>query len=232
MDKLDDSGTSHQWKWVERWMARDTLRWALGLMYIIAVAIIWIAASFIVQSVVDAGVSPFLITYICNSLFVVYIPIVEISRHFEDSIEGFWSWLRNKKDIDEQQSSDLENVNLLRESNHNTNPNVLVGHSKEDTISGVQSRLQESSHANACGQPELDGMSQDHRKQVDAKGRWTRTRVAKVSLLICPFWFFAQLTFNLSLKYTTVTVCILKHMAIWVLLLLLSSFPSISVITL
>ncbi|XP_073112612.1 thiamine-repressible mitochondrial transport protein THI74 [Elaeis guineensis] len=205
MEKLDDSGTGHRWKWVERWMDRDTMRWAIGLMYIIAVATIWIAASFIVQSVVDAGVSPFLITYICNSLFVVYIPIVEISRHFEDSIEGFWSCLRNKKDADKQQSSDLENVNLLHESNHDTNPNVLAGHSKEDTLSGVQSRLPESSHANACGQPELDVVSQDCSKEVDAKGRWTRTRVAKVSLLICPFWFLAQLTFNLSLKYTTVT---------------------------
>ncbi|WVY96550.1 hypothetical protein V8G54_028701 [Vigna mungo] len=43
----------------------------------------------------------------------------------------------------------------------------------------------------------------DH--QLDEKGRWSRCRVAKVSLLICPFWFLAQLTFNLSLKYTTVT---------------------------
>ena len=41
---------------------------------------------------------------------------------------------------------------------------------------------------------------------LDEKGRWSRCRVAKVSLLICPFWFLAQLTFNLSLKYTTVTV--------------------------
>ncbi|GFZ13458.1 EamA-like transporter family [Actinidia rufa] len=40
---------------------------------------------------------------------------------------------------------------------------------------------------------------------LDAKGRWTRTRVVKISLLICPFLFLAQLTFNLSLKYTTVT---------------------------
>ncbi|KAL0459307.1 UNVERIFIED_CONTAM: putative vacuolar membrane protein [Sesamum latifolium] len=40
---------------------------------------------------------------------------------------------------------------------------------------------------------------------LDAKGRWTRRRTAKVSLLICPFWFLAQLTFNLSLKYTSVT---------------------------
>ncbi|CAK9168208.1 unnamed protein product [Ilex paraguariensis] len=29
---------------------------------------------------------------------------------------------------------------------------------------------------------------------LDAKGHWTRTRVAKVSLLICPFWFLGQLT--------------------------------------
>ena len=43
-------------------------------------------------------------------------------------------------------------------------------------------------------------------KGLDEKGRWTRLRVAKVSLVICPFWFLAQLTFNLSLKYTTVRV--------------------------
>ncbi|KAL5647781.1 hypothetical protein ACJX0J_042136, partial [Zea mays] len=42
-------------------------------------------------------------------------------------------------------------------------------------------------------------------KELDAKGRWTRARVAQVSMLIRPFWFLAQLTFNLSLRYTTVT---------------------------
>lgn len=43
-----------------------------GLLLIIIVAIIWIAASFIVQ---ELRLHPFLITYICNSLFVVYIPV-------------------------------------------------------------------------------------------------------------------------------------------------------------
>ena len=38
-------------------------KWGLGLVYIIAVALIWIAASFVVQSVVDDGVSPFLVPY-------------------------------------------------------------------------------------------------------------------------------------------------------------------------
>ena len=35
---------------------------------------------------------------------------------------------------------------------------------------------------------------------------WTRRKIAHASLVVCPFWFLAQYTFNLSLKYTTVTV--------------------------
>ncbi|CAI7849100.1 unnamed protein product, partial [Closterium sp. NIES-53] len=37
------------------------------------------------------------------------------------------------------------------------------------------------------------------------EARWTRGRVAGVSLAICPVWFLAQFTFNLSLAYTSVT---------------------------
>ncbi|KAJ0974752.1 hypothetical protein J5N97_016717 [Dioscorea zingiberensis] len=38
-----------------KWLGEDTWNWTLGLVYIVAVATIWIAASYIVQSVVDAG---------------------------------------------------------------------------------------------------------------------------------------------------------------------------------
>ena len=56
---------------------------------------------------------------------------------------------------------------------------------------------------------------------LNAKGRWTpkwayqqanfneRSKVAN-TLLLCPFWFLAQLTFDLSLKYTTVTESIMS----------------------
>lgn len=46
-----------------------------GLLLIIIVAVIWIAASFVVQ---ELRLHPFLITYICNILFVVYIPVAAI----------------------------------------------------------------------------------------------------------------------------------------------------------
>ncbi|OAY63534.1 thiamine-repressible mitochondrial transport protein THI74 [Ananas comosus] len=187
MRKIDTS--CYSWKCIRRWVGTDTWRWSLGLLYIVAVAAIWIAASYIVQSVVDSGVSPFLITYICNSLFIIYIPIVEFARYFEDSLEKFWLLFSNKNDLDMQRSGELENINLLQENDHQA----------------VQSVPNLPEEDNTLALPESTTIVEDSTKQVDEKGRWTRTRVARVSLLICPFWFFAQLTFNLSLKYTTVT---------------------------
>ncbi|KAL3346452.1 hypothetical protein AABB24_025075, partial [Solanum stoloniferum] len=151
-------------------MKDQSWRWVLGLIYIITVASIWIAASFVVQSVVDAGVSPFLVTYLCNSLFIVYIPVIEIVRFLQDKYGTLLFW-RNKKESKET---------ILLDDNAETSRLVV---------------------ADGCEQI----IEQNVDMGLDAKGRWTRSRVAKVRLLICPFWFLAQLTFNLSLKYTTVT---------------------------
>ncbi|VAI79650.1 unnamed protein product [Triticum turgidum subsp. durum] len=192
MECADDPGSSRssRSKWGNM-MSNDTWRWCLGLIYIVAIAGIWIAASYIVQSVVDGGVSPFLITYICNSLFIVYIPIVEFARYFEDSIDNLWSKLKGKDGADLQQLADLESVNLLQRSGQEGNAASPLS---EDNL---------TSNANFPIHTEL-GVA-DCSKGLDAKGRWTRARTARVSMLVCPFWFLAQLTFNLSLRYTTVT---------------------------
>ncbi|VAI91718.1 unnamed protein product [Triticum turgidum subsp. durum] len=193
MECADDlgSGSSSRSRW-GKMMSNDTWRWCLGLIYIVAIAGIWIAASYIVQSVVDGGVSPFLITYICNSLFIVYIPIVEFARYFEDSIDNLWSKLKGKDGADLQQLADLESVNLLQRSGQEGNAASPLS---EDNL---------TSNANFPIHTEL-GLA-DCSKGLDAKGRWTRAHTARVSMLVCPFWFLAQLTFNLSLRYTTVTV--------------------------
>ncbi|KAA8543473.1 hypothetical protein F0562_021032 [Nyssa sinensis] len=182
-------------------MRSEVWRWVLGLIYIFAVATIWIAASFVVQSVVDSGVSPFLITYICNSLFVIYIPLVEIGRYLEDTYGSIFFWRNEKGSLKELGES--EEVVLLGEGDtsvqdNGLNPDVVLeqeemNHHKRGIVLG--SEIDTGQHT----------IGKDANKGLDAKGRWTRTRVAKVSLLICPFWFLAQLTFNLSLKYTTVT---------------------------
>ncbi|KAK9074857.1 hypothetical protein SSX86_003176 [Deinandra increscens subsp. villosa] len=171
-------------------MKTKTWRWILGLIYIFAVATIWIAASFVVQSVVDEGVSPFLITYICNSLFVIYIPLVEIGRYLEDKFGSLLFW-RSRDDDDDTlspENQESEVVNLLVEKEVGVPP-----------PNGLDVGIDEAVNRDVVP------LDQHDNGELDSKGRWTRTRLAKVSLLICPFWFLAQLLFNLSLKYTTVT---------------------------
>lgn len=196
-------------------------RWALGLGYILAVATIWIAASYIVQSVVDAGVSPFLVTYICNSLFVIYVPIVEISRYWEASVERYLSRRRSQNDLPLQRVEDNEKMVLLEKSGLSEtgdaeNSSEFVDKKEMSQYEKVIAQEPEVSLNESTTMPvSLDDSSigtetiagdKDAFEELDAKGRWTRSRVAKVSLMICPFWFLAQLTFNLSLKYTSVTV--------------------------
>ncbi|CAI9276310.1 unnamed protein product [Lactuca saligna] len=174
-------------------MKSKTWRWVLGLIYILAVATIWIAASFVVQSVVDGGVSPFFVTYICNSLFVIYIPLVEIGRYLEDKYTNanFLFW-RSKDD-----------------NNNNNNNNTSQGIKESEAINLL---VEKDVTGEALNDDNDDDVSMETNvvfpigeELLDSKGRWTRIRIAKVSLLICPFWFLAQLSFNLSLKYTTVT---------------------------
>ncbi|TVU08570.1 hypothetical protein EJB05_41979 [Eragrostis curvula] len=194
-DGVDCPGSSSSSKLIKM-TSSSSWRWCLGLIYIVAVASIWIAASYIVQSVVDAGVSPFLITYICNSLFVIYIPIVEAARYFEDSIDTFWAKLKGKDIASLQETADLESVNLLHSSGHEG----IAASDQSQTRSPEDTLVPDSIFPD---QTELNVA--ECRKGLDAKGRWTRARVARVSMVVCPFWFLAQLTFNLSLRYTTVT---------------------------
>lgn len=51
----------------------------VGLCFVFSVAVIWVAASFLVQNLEQQGINPFLLTYIANSLFVVLIPVSVVS---------------------------------------------------------------------------------------------------------------------------------------------------------
>ncbi|KAF2540450.1 hypothetical protein F2Q68_00033089 [Brassica cretica] len=132
-------------------MSGNVWRWVLGLTYILAVATIWIASSFVVQSVVDAGVSPFLITFICNSLFVVYLPLFEISRYLEDAYGSILFW-RSKRSHLLELAESSEKEALLGQD---------VVHSDASEVSGVVVRE--------------DGNG------LDEKGRWTLSACLYIS---------------------------------------------------
>jgi hypothetical protein len=50
---------------------------AIGIALIVAVALIWQAASFIVQSI-EGELHPVLLTFLCNVLFLIYFPLSAI----------------------------------------------------------------------------------------------------------------------------------------------------------
>ncbi|KAE8668779.1 Kinase superfamily protein [Hibiscus syriacus] len=164
------------------------------------------AASFVVQSVVDAGVSPFLITYICNSLFIVYIPLVEIGRYLEDNC-GSLLFRRNSSSSPLEEMTESEQAILLGEGGLGSRADgssqfslAEEGEINHEILNGsLFEKVSDDLTTTLPSQGEVANVG------LDAKGRWTRTRVAKVSLSVCPFWFLAQLAFDLSLKYTTVT---------------------------
>lgn len=50
-------------------------RKVLGLAFILAVALIWVAASFFVQGIEERGAHPAVLTFVANSLFAIYVPV-------------------------------------------------------------------------------------------------------------------------------------------------------------
>ncbi|XP_024441270.1 uncharacterized transporter C405.03c isoform X2 [Populus trichocarpa] len=185
-------------------------RWVRGLVYIFSVANIWIAASFVVQSVVDAGVSPFLVTYICNSLFVIYIPMVEIGRYLEDSYGSLLFW-RNKKRSSLEELRESEQAILLGDGYlgvkaDELNPSVIM----EDGISSLNEKAVHSNLDSVSNELERTlpvQADEDVNKGVDEKGRWTRARVAKSNTILSSvsslFTFVVSLVF-LGEKFTWV----------------------------
>lgn len=66
---------------------------AVGLVLIFLTAIIWVAASFISQLLVNTeegkssfNVSPFLLTYLSTSIFTIFLPIVQLKSLLQNTL--------------------------------------------------------------------------------------------------------------------------------------------------
>eukprot|EP00959_Pyramimonas_sp_CCMP1952_P137157 2870004-Pyramimonas_sp.AAC.1 len=52
------------------------------------------------QEVVSDGIAPFMLTYLCNSMFVLYLPVVEFGNT--------WEWLTGRKLASSKAVADFE----------------------------------------------------------------------------------------------------------------------------
>lgn len=69
-----------------------------GLGFVLLVSFIWVTASFVVQDIQTRGVNAAVLTFVSNSLFIVYLPV-------------YWLNLRQKQRKSEQTAASLEVAN-------------------------------------------------------------------------------------------------------------------------
>lgn len=186
--------------------------WALGLGLVFAVAVIWVAASYVVKAVVSAesGMRPLLFTYICNTLFVVYVPIFELL--------AYW---KSRRDPQRWRPA-------LDDATETPRPRMTVNGTVQTPQYGLVNAEEEDMSDTAAilspvgGGSDGSGSAGQHDRVAGGRAPPDRIRTAKLSLLVAPVWFFAQFLFNRSLQLTSVTSNTVLSSASSVLTFLLS----------
>ena len=186
--------------------------WALGLGLVFAVAVIWVAASYVVKAVVSAesGMRPLLFTYICNTLFVVYVPIFELL--------AYW---KSRRDPQRWRPA-------LDDATETPRPRMTVNGTVQTPQYGLVNAEEEDMSETAAilsavgGGSDGSGSAGQHDRVAGGRAPPDRIRTAKLSLLVAPVWFFAQFLFNRSLQLTSVTSNTVLSSASSVLTFLLS----------
>jgi solute carrier family 35 protein F5 len=160
----------------------------LGFSFILAVATIWVVASFAVQGIESSGVHPAVLTFFANSLFALYLPIYWISLKIQNHRAGHGitplpSSSPPPRGQQQQEAQALFPSTFPRSDDDN--------HTSSSTIevSGFFSPTSTSSFSN----------------RAVAFIENATLQLFRAACVVAPLWFLAQLTFNYSLKLTTVT---------------------------
>ena len=176
--------------------------YALGLVYIFLVSIIWSAASILVQYLYE-GLdfdSPFLLTYIGTSLFIILIPgylIYERRRKISNTILCCCTSNRNNNNNDLDDIDDENDDVGLEQPQISSEGTPLSLHpdesndSLDDAYMINPSYNHEDESGGICNNG--SGVFLSHLEHL--------RKAAKIA----PWWFVSNYFYNLSLKYTTIT---------------------------
>jgi solute carrier family 35 protein F5 len=155
---------------------------ALGLFFIVLVAIMWAASSVLVQYLYSdhSFHSPFLVTYIGVSLFTLWLPAEQLIKWVR-KFTGPWC----STDDDDLADADASETESITASYHNNAS--LETDDRED----------EDLHPN--------DVQADPIHLAEAKLPWTDEQHMRAACCIAPVWFLANWTYNASLIYTSIT---------------------------
>ena len=144
--------------------------WAKGLLFIVLVVLIWTLSSVLVQYIY-ASLSfgrPFLLTYLCSVLFVVYLP-----PHL---VRGAWGWLRRRR----RRTAAMRN-------------GIAVEFQPLPTTDGCDD---DATSPSSAPTPALS---------PSPASRMTPIETLRMSAAVVLPWFLAQYTYNVSLRFTSIT---------------------------
>ena len=224
-------------------VAKDLSGPPLGYAFILLVCVVWVGGSFLVESLEAAGLSPLLLTYVCNALFVVLLPVYYARRHV---LGGTTPEMTDRGDAARRVGRTSRTSRSSRSSVRDASARGNDASSGEDEADDYGTALLDvheapggnvgefppgdaegsnpregfnaadgddvSSSASRVGAPSRlrpnsvrDG---DRRNSVTFAGYTEAERfehTARAAVGIAPLWFAAQLAFNYSLLYTSVT---------------------------
>mmetsp|Transcript_17360 Transcript_17360/g.39195 ORF Transcript_17360/g.39195 Transcript_17360/m.39195 type:complete len:288 (-) Transcript_17360:1276-2139(-) len=183
---------------------RSQYAYPLGLACIFAVAVIWAGASVLTQFIycsLEFNL-PLFLTFLCNALFVVYLPICAA---FGPSLP--WSSGHPRSHghtllaIPKEHGEDANGCEPVPKADEEAD-SVSSG---EVAGSGIEAGLDEGTLLNAPPSAPPAG-TDDETPIVAAEGfRYGHLETMQVALRICPFWFCSNYFYNQSLSWTSVT---------------------------
>jgi len=172
--------------------AKGARSYALGVFYIVLVACIWAGASVLVQFIYeDRGFdAPFFLTYTCTSLFSVYLPLWAGLRRLgwtrpTAMTPAFRSLTAEKRYRAEARASlPGERASLVRQRQ---------GSEDDDDHDDSTPVVAVAPAAGATDENSLAATVVSQRSHII------------LALIVCPLWFLANSSYNVSLDLTSVT---------------------------
>eukprot|EP00536_Pseudo-nitzschia_multiseries_P003411 jgi/Psemu1/301949/fgenesh1_kg.52_\ len=159
--------------------------YALGLVFIVLVAIIWSAASVVVQYVYSNSFdAPFLLTYIGTSLFVVQLPLhwlYKRSKIWDSNCNSHFD--HNYETIPTGEATQLENENV-------------EGDGRESTACDSSTCSNNIDNENIADETPMVNQNEHH---------WTEKDHMIAAAKLSPFWFISNYAYNASLLHTSIT---------------------------
>ena len=170
--------------------------YALGLVFIVLVAIIWSIASILVQYLYhnqdfDA---PFLLTYIGTSLFVIQLPLNWLYKRWVE-------YIRCRNSSNNNNNHDYESVPITSLNSHP---------SAEEEEEVQQEQMTTTATSTATGEQEHHSDSSNSNSNSNSNNNnnnhhWTERDHMIAAAKIAPVWFISNFAYNASLQYTSIT---------------------------